>query len=652
MTQTQTYANNAAYSTATSTYYWNDRLKAYTDPTGNVTSYTYDLLGRMLTLTHSDGTFKQWVYNDAANQGTQYQVTASDEKGHPTDYYYDWLNRLITVTEHIGGQSYNTAYAYDTVGNLLQVTDSKSQVTTYTYDSLNRLTQINFPDTTLEARAYDNVGNLASRTTQNSTIINYIYDEINRLTKITYPDGSTVTYIYDKDSNRLQMVDSASTTSYTYDPRNRLLSESRTINGQSYALSYQYDAASNLIRLTYPDGYQLSYSYDALNRITTAGSLATLTYRKNNQISTVSYGNGVQTAYSYDRLGRMARIRTWNSTATLLDLNYAYDANGNPTSVNSAQETYGYDDVNRLTIASGPFGTLGYSYDQVGNRLSAVVNGTTTSYTYGSYNKLLSAGSTTYTYDNNGNTVTKTSVSNSWTYTYDYENHLKQAKVNAQSVLQAMYDGDGRRIETVAGDTTIYHYLAGSWDPSYVKDLTSGVVTDLVFAGGFRVGKIQGAMSYYYHLDRLGSVRLVTQSANLQTFTAKYLPYGAAYATSGAESFQYTGKQLDVSIGLHYYGYRYYDSQSGRFTSLDIHQPNYLNPQSLNRYLYALDNPNRYVDPDGWFAQQTDVTAEDRAAAQAAARAGATQGGSGGGGGPSGPSPKDPYRGPLEKFGC
>ncbi len=374
-TQTQAYANNAVYSTATSTYFWNDKLKTYTDPTGNVTSYTYDFLERMLTLTHPDGTFKQWVYNDAANQGTQYQVSAYDEKGHPTDYYYDWLNRLVTVTEHIGGQSYNTAYQYDTVGNLVQVTDSKSQVTTYTYDSLNRLTKINFPDTTAETRTYDSVGNLASRTTQNNTVISYTYDEINRLTKITYPDGSTVTYAYDKDSNRLQMVDSASTTSYTYDPRNRLLSESRNINGQTYALSYQYDAASNMVRLTYPDGYQLAYTYDALNRITTVGSFATLTYRKNNELATVSYGNGVQTAYSYDQLGRVSRIHTWNSTATLLDLNYAYDANGNPTSVNSGQETYGYDDVNRLTTAGGPFGTLSYSYDQVGNRLGRGIFG-------------------------------------------------------------------------------------------------------------------------------------------------------------------------------------------------------------------------------------------------------------------------------------
>ncbi len=228
------------------------------------------------------------------------------------------------------------------------------------------------------------------------------------------------------------------------------------------------------------------------------------------------------------------------------------------------------------------------------------MNGTATSYSYGPYNKLLSAGSTTYSYDNNGNMISKTSGSNSWAYKYDYQNRLNQVLLNGLSVFQATYDGDGRRVQTVAGtDTTIYHYQAGSWDPIYAKGLTTGIVTDIIFVGSFRVGKIQGGVNYYYHLDRLGSVRFVTQTANLQTFTAKYLPYGAPYATSGSENFQYTGKQLDVPTGLYYYGYRYLDSQSGRFITPDIQQPNTLNPQTLNRYTYANNNPISFLDPNG-----------------------------------------------------
>jgi len=594
-TKLETYADDTVYSTATYTYYWNDKINAYTDPTGNVTSYSIDFLGRVTKETHPDGTYRQWTYDDVT-----FKVTAYDEKGHPTDYVYDRLGRLVAVTEYLNGQAYTTTYTYDRVGNLLQIRDAANQITSYIYDNLNRRTRTTYPDTTYETRTYDNVGNLVSRTTQNGAVIGYSYDAIKRLTQISYPDGSTVAFTYDKDSNRIQMVDSASTTTYAYDARDRLLSETRTIAGQEYTLRYQYDAASNLIQLTYPDAYQLQYTYDAMKRITQVGNLATLTYQKDDRIGSITYGNGVQTTYLYDNRGRPTRILTRNSTATLLDLNYEYDANGNLLNVNSNQETYGYDDLNRLTSANGPWGTLSYTYDIVGNRLSQAVNGTETSYTYGTGNKLLSAGATSYTYDGNGNRLTQTSGSNSWNYIYDFENRLKQVTSDGQLILQAWYDGDGRRIKTVEGETIrVFAYLAGSWDPAYVNEASSGTVSDIIFARALRIGRVQAGENSYCHLDLLGSVRVETRSGNVQIFTGEYLPYGVPSATSGSSMFRYTGKQLDESTGLYYYGYRYYDSEVGRFVTPDTVEPKLVNPQSINRYVYALNSPNSFVDPDG-----------------------------------------------------
>lgn len=596
LTKTETYANGTVYSTATNTYYWNDKLKTYTDQTGNVTTYTHDFLGRTASLIHPDGTAKTWSYDDV-----NVKVTAYDERNHPTDYSYDWRQRLVQVTEHLNSQSYNTLYTYDSAGNLLQTKDALNQITSYTYDNLNRQISTTFPDTTYQNRTYDQVGNLVTLRTQNNTMIYYSYDQINRLTQITYPDATTVIYAYDKDSHRIQMIDSTSTTGYSYDARGRLLTETRTIDGQNYPLTYQYDPASNLIQLTYPDGYQLQYTYDQLNRIRTAGNLAALTYRKDNTVASITYGNGVQTGYSYDRLGRTSRILTRNSTSTLLDLNYAYDANGNLLTLNTNQETYSYDDLNRLTNANGPWGSLTYSYDMVGNRLSESVNGTATTYTLGSYNKLSSAGAVSFTYDANGNRLTATNGSNVWNYEYDYENRLRQVQLNGQQVFQAWYDGDGRRARTVASATaTIYHYLPGSWDPVYVKDTGSGVVTDLVFAGALLIGKVQSGVNYYYHPNNLGSVRLVTNNLASSAFVTNYKPFGTSYGTSGnPERFTFTGKQNDVSTGLYYYGYRYYDPQVGRFLTPDNYPPELAQPQSLNQYTYVQNNPTINRDPDG-----------------------------------------------------
>jgi RHS repeat-associated protein len=65
---------------------------------------------------------------------------------------------------------------------------------------------------------------------------------------------------------------------------------------------------------------------------------------------------------------------------------------------------------------------------------------------------------------------------------------------------------------------------------------------------------------------------------------------------------QFTGKERDSESGLDYFGARYYGSALGRFTGPDAHgftRPTILNPQKWNKYSYVLNNPFKYVNPDG-----------------------------------------------------
>ncbi len=99
----------------------------------------------------------------------------------------------------------------------------------------------------------------------------------------------------------------------------------------------------------------------------------------------------------------------------------------------------------------------------------------------------------------------------------------------------------------------------------------------------------------------LGSTSVTANSSGTQTAQQTYYPYGTVRTTSGTlpTDYTFTGQRLDASDGLMYYGARYYDPAIGRFAQPDSLIADLYNPQSLNRYSYALNNPVRYTDPTG-----------------------------------------------------
>ena len=63
-----------------------------------------------------------------------------------------------------------------------------------------------------------------------------------------------------------------------------------------------------------------------------------------------------------------------------------------------------------------------------------------------------------------------------------------------------------------------------------------------------------------------------------------------------------TGKERDAETGLDYFGARYMSAAQGRFTSVDpvfMTRQRISDPQQLNLYNYARNNPLLFIDPDG-----------------------------------------------------
>jgi RHS repeat-associated protein len=111
----------------------------------------------------------------------------------------------------------------------------------------------------------------------------------------------------------------------------------------------------------------------------------------------------------------------------------------------------------------------------------------------------------------------------------------------------------------------------------------------------------------FYHGDHLGSATLITDSQGEVVERTSYYPFGLERSRQQADvqvAYRFTGQEWDQEIALYDYGARFYDPVVGRFVSVDplyVEQPEHeaMNPQTLNLYAYTLNNPLRYIDPDG-----------------------------------------------------
>jgi len=114
----------------------------------------------------------------------------------------------------------------------------------------------------------------------------------------------------------------------------------------------------------------------------------------------------------------------------------------------------------------------------------------------------------------------------------------------------------------------------------------------------------------YYHSDHLRSTSVLTDKNGNRIQHHEYSAFGRDRFTESATAFslsrRYTSQVLDEDTGLYFYGARYYDPELARFIQADDIISDLDNPQTYNRYSYALNNPLRYIDPTGHEAEEDD----------------------------------------------
>jgi len=134
-----------------------------------------------------------------------------------------------------------------------------------------------------------------------------------------------------------------------------------------------------------------------------------------------------------------------------------------------------------------------------------------------------------------------------------------------------------------------------------IKQLTLFIFLISVLSLIITLSNVTAYEIFYYHSDNLGSPIAITNQTGDVVWRTDYKPFGQSLnevSENGVNNYQYNAKEKDDS-GLFYYGARYYDSDLGRFVTADTIRGDIKNPQTLNRYVYTLNNPLKYVDPSG-----------------------------------------------------
>jgi RHS repeat-associated protein len=582
---------------------------AVIDAANNRTTFNYDAMNRLTKVTNPDTTHTDFAYD---TRGRRTSVT--DANGKVTTYAYDDADRLISVTDAQTPSAGVTTYAYDTENNLTSITDALGRTTSFEYDARGRVTKTIFPASSgagaglSETYNYDNLGNLLSKVDRKGQTITYGYDSLNRLTTKTLGATGSVTYTYDNLGRLTEAQDATGTYGLAYDNLGRLTQTTTDyafLPGQTFTMSYGYDAASNRTSFTDPQSGVTNYVYDTLNRL---GSLTnpqtqmfTFGYDNLSRRTSLARPNGVTTSYTYDNLSRLLSVLHKDPAQQVIDgATYTVDNLGNRTSKQNhlagVTDSYTHDPIYQLTqVTRAAATTEFYNYDKVGNRTASHLSA---SYTTNSSNQLTATTSATYTYDNNGNTLSKTEGTDVTQYTWDYENRLTQVTLPNSSVVTFKYDPFGRRIQKASAAATINYLYDGA---NIVEELDSSGTLVARYTQGVGIDEplamLRSGVTSYYEADGLGSITSLTNTTGAISASYQYDSYGQIVGSTGALSnaLTYTGREWDSETNLYFYRARYYDASSGRFPSED--------PISffggINFYGYVGNSPAVFIDPSG-----------------------------------------------------
>ena len=599
-------------------------------------------------------------YRDRADVGSDDQ-----SKFVRTTYGHTPVGELSTVTDQLGN---TWRYAYDQRGRKIREEDPDTGVTSFTYDAAGQLVTSKDARNITLANTYDDLGRrttLREGSTTGPKRAEWVYDTLQygagQLTKsIRYePAGSSNAYVNEVTAYDATGRPNASRMTIPASEGGLCASGITTPCSYDYATTYRSNGDVSTTTLPAAAGLASEKLSAVYNDVGLRDGLLTPTQiyagdtfdklGRLNQRILGAHGQRTFLGYTVDQAtGRLTNVTAIpEARPEVANFSYFYDQSGNLTKIrdepaNGVADTqcFSYDHLIRLTNAWTPgsgdcdqprtVAGLGgpakyghsYTYDDAGNRLTETQHATTNTvrtYSYpapggpaGSRPHAVSQVTTTgartgtesFTYDGSGNTKTRPGGANGQTLTWDQEGHLAGV-TDSTGATSYLYDADGNRLirRDPAGATL---YLPGGME---VRKPNTGAATGTRYysqSGTTIAVRTATGLSWLVG-DHHGTAEITVKDADLSVARRRTLPFGGVRGTTsgewpGAMDKGFVGGTVD-NTGLTHLGAREYDSKIGRFISVDpIISPG--EPQQINGYSYANNNPTTYADPSGLYVTE------------------------------------------------
>lgn len=597
-------------------------LESITDPQNHITSWTYDvqgrlqakhypnnkhdtyayqpLSGRLASLTDGKGQVKTYSYYvDDALKGVTYSGNPTPPVSTlPVTFVYSaFYPRLDSIQDGIG----MTAFTYKPVGQAgagrLHTVDGPwaNDLVTYFYDELGRRTTRTINGSS-DTYAYDSLGRVSSHASPLGTLEAQYVADTTRLHSLTRPNGLVTTFDYfdTLGDKRLKQIwnklgdNTVSKFDYEYDVLGRITKwTQKTGLGTPQIMTLDYDFADQLLNATIaPEGSlptkDYVYSYDkAGNRL--SEQLDVLSPSRVSTVTEAIFNNELNQLSSTSGAGPLPVrfMGTVNEPATVT-------VNGQDAKMIQLPGTTTGEKIFTATVDL-PLGNN--TVQVVATDLSTNGPNQGPNITTENYSVQVAGGvAKSFTYDDNGNCRTAGTT----TYTWDAEDRLVLIERPANLTTEISYDGFGRRARIVEKNngavTSNKTFLWCGLELAEERDASGATVTKRFFPEG---EQINGTACWFFR-DHLGSVRQMVHSL---ITSYDYDPYGRRTKQVGSleADFGFTGHYVHAPTGLHLAPFRAYDAGIGRWLSRDpIGEAG-----GINLYGYVGNSPLGRVDPLG-----------------------------------------------------